>query len=312
MTATRLSSAIGRIEANESVDRFSHLVRPLVARLAGAGRRRDILTGGWLGHPAHPPAVALPTGCWLAAGVLDAVGRSNSRSAARLLIGLGVVSAAPAVATGAADWLDTDGAERRIGTVHAVANVTATLLYAGSWIARGRSRHRLGVGLGAAGAAVMAGAGYLGGHLAYVRGVGVNTTAFESGPTEWTSLDLGGQIPGPRPVAGVANGVVLVVVAEPDDASINVLEDRCTHRGGPLHEGEVVGGCLVCPWHGSKFDPASGEVRQGPASVPQPVYEVRHIGDDGTQELEVRRAEAGGLRKNPITAARLANPPHET
>ncbi len=312
MTATRLSSFIGRIEANESIDRLSHLVRPLVARLAGAGKRRDMLTGGWLGHPAHPPAVAVPTGCWLAAGVLDAVGGTNARSAARLLTGLGVVSAAPAVATGAADWLDTDCAERRIGTVHAVGNVTATLLYAGSWIARSRNRHRLGVGLGAAGAAAMAGAGFLGGHLAYVRGVGINTTAFESGPTEWTSLDLGGRIPGLRPVAGVANGVVLVVVAEPDDARINVLEDRCTHRGGPLHEGEVVGGCLVCPWHGSRFDAVSGEVRQGPASVAQPVYEVRHAGSDQTRELQVRRAEAGGLRKNPITAAQLTDAAHET
>ena len=304
---SRVSTLIGRIETNESLDRLIQLIRPSVERAVGTGRRRNTLTGAWLGHPAHPPAVAVPTGCWLAAGVLDAAGGTNARSAARLLIGLGVVAAAPAAATGGADWLDTDGAERRIGTVHAVGNVTATLLYAGSWLARGRNRHRLGVGLGAAGAAVMAGAGYLGGHLAYVRGVGVNTTAFESGPTEWTRLDLSGQLPGPRPVAGVANGVVLVVVIDPDEASINVLEDRCTHRGGPLHEGEVVGNCLVCPWHGSKFDVASGEVRQGPASVAQPAYEVRHAGSDPARELEVRRAEAGGLRKNPITAARLAD-----
>ncbi len=297
------TSFVERIERAEWLDGISRGVRPGITRVAGSGRRRDVMTGGWLGHPAHPAVIAFPTGCWLSAGVLDAVGGSATRSAARILVGVGVLTAAPAVATGAADWLDTDGAERRIGAVHAIGNLTATLLYAGSWLARRRNHHRTGVVLAVGGAALAAGAGYLGGHLAYVRGVGVNTTAFESGPTEWTPVELHGELDTPRRLlAGQANGVALVVVHDADDADvIRVLEDRCTHRGGPLHDGEVVGGCLVCPWHGTRFDIKSGEIRQGPASIDQPVYDVRLDDTAAGQVLLVRRTEEGGLRKNPVT-----------
>ena len=32
------------------------------------------------------------------------------------------------------------------------------------------------------------------------------------------------------------------------------LSDTCTHRGGPLSEGDVEGTEVTCPWHGAKFD----------------------------------------------------------
>ncbi len=61
---------------------------------------------------------------------------------------------------------------------------------------RSYNGHRtLGRALSGFGIAAIGCGGYLGGHLAYSRGVGVNTTAFQSGPTEWTPLcavdDLG-------------------------------------------------------------------------------------------------------------------------
>lgn len=37
----------------------------------------------------------------------------------------------------------------------------------------------------------------------------------------------------------------------------------CTHLGGPL---ELKDGELVCPWHGARFDAASGACRHGPAA----------------------------------------------
>ncbi len=144
-------------------------------------------------------------------------------------------------------------------------------------------------------------AGYLGGHLAYVRGVGVNTTAFASGPTEWTPIKYGTLSAG-QPVAGSADTVALVVLADDKTEIYRVLEDRCTHRGGPLHEGNVEDGCIVCPWHGSKFDVVTGSVRSGPASIAQPVYEVRRV----NEVVEVKRPEHGDLRKNPVTPASVA------
>jgi nitrite reductase/ring-hydroxylating ferredoxin subunit len=70
------------------------------------------------------------------------------------------------------------------------------------------------------------------------------------------------------------------------NGTIHALADRCGHRGGPLHEGELVGDCIECPWHGSRFRLDDGSVERGPTAYPQPVYEAReHAG-----RIEVRAA----------------------
>ena len=53
------------------------------------------------------------------------------------------------------------------------------------------------------------------------------------------------------------------------------LENTCTHAGGPLNEGTVEDGCVVCPWHGSRFRLSDGAVVGGPATFPQPKLETR-------------------------------------
>ena len=57
--------------------------------------------------------------------------------------------------------------------------------------------------------------------------------------------------------------------------TVHALANRCTHRGGPLHEGEVADGQVTCPWHGSRFELSTGSVCAGPAASPQPLYEAR-------------------------------------
>jgi len=51
-------------------------------------------------------------------------------------------------------------------------------------------------------------------------------------------------------------------------------EDFCPHLGGPLSEGEVEGTCVTCPWHGAKFDLATGKALAGPAKRDLVLYEV--------------------------------------
>ena len=53
------------------------------------------------------------------------------------------------------------------------------------------------------------------------------------------------------------------------------LGNRCSHANGPLAEGAVEGACVTCPWHGSRFDLASGQAEDGPAVKPVPTYRLK-------------------------------------
>jgi nitrite reductase/ring-hydroxylating ferredoxin subunit len=48
----------------------------------------------------------------------------------------------------------------------------------------------------------------------------------------------------------------------------------CTHLGGPLDRGILEGQEVQCPLHGSHFDVTTGQVKKGPATRPEPVYDV--------------------------------------
>jgi len=52
------------------------------------------------------------------------------------------------------------------------------------------------------------------------------------------------------------------------------FDDRCTHRGGSLAGGVMIGGVVQCPWHGSQFDCSKGTVKAGPAERPIESYPV--------------------------------------
>ncbi len=60
------------------------------------------------------------------------------------------------------------------------------------------------------------------------------------------------------------------------------IVSQCTHAGGPLHEGEVKGKVVTCPWHGSQFDITSGKVVHGPAVKDEMHFEVKVVGKDIT------------------------------
>jgi 3-phenylpropionate/trans-cinnamate dioxygenase ferredoxin component len=63
------------------------------------------------------------------------------------------------------------------------------------------------------------------------------------------------------------------------------IEDLCTHDGGPLDEGELIGDRIMCPRHGAFFDVKSGAALTLPAIVPVQTYKVRTDGDDVYVEL---------------------------
>jgi nitrite reductase/ring-hydroxylating ferredoxin subunit/uncharacterized membrane protein len=274
----------------ESIDRA---FRPPLVK---SRRIRRLLSGTDFGHALHPAAVLLPAGSWLSATFIDCVGGKESRAAAQRLVGIGLVSAIPAALSGLSDWIDTAEAERRVGMVHAAANDAAIASYSVSWLLRRRGRHRAGAAAGALGAGLLAISGWLGGHLAYARGVSVDTTAFQVFPTQWTDTISEGAISASSAAMSSVRGVAIFLMRT--DEGIVAIADRCTHRGGPLHEGEVSDGVVTCPWHGSRFSIVDGCVLDGPATRDQPVLEARVRGG----MVQVRRVdEVGALRKNPVS-----------
>jgi len=57
------------------------------------------------------------------------------------------------------------------------------------------------------------------------------------------------------------------------DGIMHAIDGTCTHRGGPLGEGALVGNVVTCPWHGAHFDVTTGAVLGPPA--PQGVISHR-------------------------------------
>jgi nitrite reductase/ring-hydroxylating ferredoxin subunit/DMSO/TMAO reductase YedYZ heme-binding membrane subunit len=55
---------------------------------------------------------------------------------------------------------------------------------------------------------------------------------------------------------------------------ISALSNVCQHQNGPLGEGRIVDGCVVCPWHGYEYDPASGR-SPAPFTERVPTFGVR-------------------------------------
>src|SRR4051794_33460857 len=115
------------------LDRPAHALATALRWVVRPGPVEDVLTGTTLGHPLHPVLIAFPIGSWAAATVLD-VARAD-HDARRMLVGLGVLAAAPTALAGASDWLTTTGGGRRVGLAHAVSNTGALALEAASWLA---------------------------------------------------------------------------------------------------------------------------------------------------------------------------------
>lgn len=154
-----------RLADVDVLDRPATIVANASSRQRGA--LADLARGAPFGHQLHPALTDLPIGFWTSSLVLDLVGGRRHSAAARMLVGLGVVTAVPTAVAGIADLPTLDQRKRRVGIVHAASNVVATLLYAKSWLARGRGRRFGGVVLGVLAAAVATFGGYLGGWLAF-------------------------------------------------------------------------------------------------------------------------------------------------
>ncbi len=237
---------------------------------------KDLLSGTPLGHALHPVLSDVPIGTWTSALLLDVVGGEDSEDAADLLVLTGLLAAGPTALSGWSDWADSTAGNKpvsRVGLVHALSNATAISLFGASLVARRGGSRGLGKLLGLAGAGALSLGGYLGGHLSYVKGVGVDHTAFEDRAEDWADAAGLDELREGEPHVATVEGAEVLLVRQGE--RVYAIANTCTHRGGPLNDGELVDGCVECPLHGSRFRLDDGGVVQGPATAPQPAYDVR-------------------------------------
>jgi nitrite reductase/ring-hydroxylating ferredoxin subunit len=153
-----------------------------------------------------------------------------------------------------------------------------------SWLARRRGDRGRGVTFSVLGFGAATISAWLGGHLSFAKGVGVNQTAFEDAPSEWTPVLDESQLEEGTPAAARADGLAVVLIRK--GGRLHALADRCSHRGCSLHGGTLNDDeTLTCPCHGSTFR-LDGSLVKGPATSPQPAFDVRT--SEGKIEIKSR------------------------
>ncbi|MFD7368816.1 Rieske 2Fe-2S domain-containing protein [Nocardiopsis alba] len=284
----RLGERIRAIEDDERLDPAVYRLKAIAERLP-EGPVRDFLYGVWTGHPLHPIMVHLPLGSWVGAVVLDTLPGDHRRSAAAL-VDLGLLGVLPTAVSGLADWSRQHERQQRVGVVHASINGVGTVLFGASCAARRTGRHGWGRAFALAGLGAVGLGGALGGHIAYYRAGGANSAdaLIDLTPDGWHDLGALEDFPEEGLGQGDIEGVPVVVTRT--GGSVFAALGACPHMGAPLAEGELVDGCVRCPWHGSEFRVDGGTVVHGPATAALETFETSVV--DG--RLMVRLLRPGG------------------
>lgn len=246
---------------------------------------KDTMHGVWLGHPLHPVFTDLPLGAWTTGLVLDAAAAARNEpvleQAADMAIAVGLVGAAGAAVTGLTDWSETSGRSRRTGLVHGLLNIAATTLYATAYMLRKNGSRSAGQTCAVAGYGIALGAAWLGGDLVYDQRIGVNHADADE-PETFKQVAKASDLKDGSMMHAKTDEADVLLVRQHE--RLCALNHRCSHAGGPLSEGELKDGSVVCPWHQSQFSIDDGHIINGPATQNQPTLDVReHAG-----QIEVR------------------------
>ncbi len=74
------------------------------------------------------------------------------------------------------------------------------------------------------------------------------------------------------------------------DGKISAISNVCQHQNGPLGEGEIIDGCVTCPWHGFQYEPETG-ASPPPFTEKVPTFNVKIV--DGKVFVDKKPNEAG-------------------
>jgi len=141
------------------------------------------------GHPVHPMLVPFPIGFLVGALICDIILAFTHNpfwpQVAVVLLGFGIVAALVTAVAGFIDYgtAPMSDAAKSTATRHMIFNLVAVVVFAiAFWLRLGDNVSTAGIVLTVVGVLIMAVAGYLGGHLSYHYGVGVDPRSAEIGP----------------------------------------------------------------------------------------------------------------------------------
>jgi nitrite reductase/ring-hydroxylating ferredoxin subunit/uncharacterized membrane protein len=224
--------------------------------------------------------VGFPIGLWVISFIFDVIAVTRNDGsfaiAAFYCIIAGCVGAALAAIAGATDLFTVvppNSSAKSRGYLHGGLNTLVLLLFIVIAARRGEAAtmpDQFSLLISAIGVILLGISGWMGGTLVYRNQIGVDHRY--AGAGKWKERTLSGW---DQPVCNqgeLSDGQMMlatvgsrtVVVGRCADG-LFAFSNHCTHRGGPLADGALVGCTVQCPWHGSQFDIHSGRVVAGPA-----------------------------------------------
>jgi nitrite reductase/ring-hydroxylating ferredoxin subunit/uncharacterized membrane protein len=246
--------------------------------------------------------VVFPMGLFVASWAFDLIGRASGNQllwagAFYMAIG-GIVGGALAAVAGTVDYIGVvpprSSAKKR-GLLHGGLNaivLIAFIVFAAHRKDPSAQPDAFELWLSTFAVIGLGVSGWLGGTLSYRNQIGVDHRFANAGKFRERTLEHWD-----RPACNeseIADGQMMLVhvggervVLGRCSRGIVAFSDHCTHKGGPLSDGALVGCTVQCPWHGSQFDVLTGRVVAGPAGSQIDVYRTEVRGG----EVYVRQKE---------------------
>jgi uncharacterized membrane protein/nitrite reductase/ring-hydroxylating ferredoxin subunit len=246
-------------------------------------------------HPLYPMLIAFPIGLLVTSLAFDLLSRWRNlpslSAAGWYCVIAGLIGGAIAAIPGLIDLFSIvpeKSSARSRGYQHGVLNGLAIVAFICVAAYRGGPSAKpdnTSLILSAVGVGILGVSGWLGATLVYRNQVGVDHRYGNSAKYKHIALNDWN-----RPVCRQGDLVQgQLMLAEIQGARVAIgrcaegivaFSDRCTHKGGPLSDGTLIGCTVQCPWHGSQFDVHSGRVVNGPAEEKILTYDVVTRGDD--------------------------------
>lgn len=240
-------------------------------------------------HPIHPMLVVLPLGLFLGSWIFDLIGKATNNellwAASYYCAIAGIVGGFCAAIPGVIDLFGVvpprSSAKNR-GWLHGGLNSLVLIAFIVIAVRRYSATAEPGgfeLILTTIAVIVLGVSGWLGGTLSYRNQIGVDHRYAGSGSWKERTLESWA-----RPACNqseLSEGQMMLVKVKDERVVIGrcpegivAFSDRCSHKGGPLSDGALVGCTVQCPWHGSQFDIHTGRVVAGPAKNKIDVCEI--------------------------------------